>query len=157
VHLNFLRVMKAWVENHPTTPSSTPKVSLWDLQADLLAEGSSGTAPSEMLRKALLAQMRAYPAPELVWREPPGSTGEHAHKTVIGLAAAMQDPEAHDLLMFGGSRASDDPALAALHTPHACPGYGMAMGVMLGMATAILLTKGTLRPTASPTILSIVT
>lgn len=159
VHLNFLRVMTAWVGNNATTPSSTPKVSLWDLQADLIAEGATGRAPSPMLQDALFAQMREYPGPELVWRESPGSTpgpgGAEPHKTVLGLAAVMQDPQAHPLVMFGGAHASNKSAPPALHTVHGCPGYSMAVGVLLGMITAILLTKGTLRPTASPAILNV--
>jgi hypothetical protein len=55
-----------------------------------------------------------------------------------------------DMLMFGGSRDPGSP----LHTPHACPGYRMAMGVMLGVATA-LLTAGALRPTLDPGVVTV--
>ncbi len=67
----------------------------------------------------------------------------------------MQDPDADERLMFGGARTAKgacerDP----LETVHACPGYEMAIGVLLGMITTLLL-AGTLRPTASPTIVSV--
>ena len=60
------------------------------------------------------------------------------------LAEILQEP--------GAEQWQADP----LETIHACPGYEMAIGVMLGMMTTLLL-AGTLRPTASPTIVTLVT
>jgi hypothetical protein len=51
------------------------------------------------------------------------------------------------MLMFGGTR----DKTSDLHTPHACPGYKMAVGVMLGSVTA-LLQKGALAWTPDPKV-----
>jgi hypothetical protein len=52
--------------------------------------------------------------------------------------------------MFGGDR-RDAVEPAPLH---ACPGYAMAMGVMLGVSAAVL-EAGTLRTTGAPTVLGL--
>jgi hypothetical protein len=63
----------------------------------------------------------------------------------------LTDPNASDMLMFGGSRVtSKDPD--ALKSLHACPGYAMGTGVLLGLIAG-LLDAGTLRPTGSPVLL----
>jgi len=64
---------------------------------------------------------------------------------VLGIASAMADGGPHEL-MFGGARQGK------LKTPHACPGYGMGLGVMLALIGE-LLDAGTLRPTGSPVLL----
>jgi len=106
-----------------------------------------------------MATMRGCPIPETLWRSPVGSDGKvdtsDAHRVVVGirsaLAGAAQDPDvlsgAHDELMFGGSR--DPASLHGLHALHACPGYHMALGVLLGMITAVL-EAGTFAPTPTP-------
>ena len=71
-------------------------------------------------------------------------------RIVVGLGAAVQDPDADPMLMFGGRRhGSEETVHACRHgseeTVHACPGYGMAMGTMVGTLAA-LLRAGTLRP-----------
>ena len=53
--------------------------------------------------------------------------------------------------VFGGSRTPGDWAGDAAPL-HACPGYSMGMGVMLGLFGA-LLDAGTLRATSSPNTL----
>jgi hypothetical protein len=162
VHLNFLSVMRAWIENHATNPSLERKISLWDLQEELVAskvDPDDHKALSALLRGPLLAQMRKSPVPELVWREAagsmPGPGDNEPDKIGLGLVAALKDEHTDDRMMFGGAR---PPAgtTDALETVHACPGYDMAIGVLLGMTTALML-AGTIRPTASPTIVTLVT
>jgi Dyp-type peroxidase family len=166
VHGNFVRILRAWLETGAHTDRSAPEpvTSVWHLQSQLVASGAKraefGNARGVLLAP-LIAQMRKAPVPEMIWREDPKLRSEAgANKTpkvVLGLAGVMQDESAHSSLMFGGARASSAAAAAgAPVTVHACPGYEMAIGVMLGMVSTILL-AGTLRPTASPTIFNLVT
>jgi Dyp-type peroxidase family len=166
VHGNFVRILRAWIETGAHTDRSAPEpvTSVWHLQSELVAHGDErttfGTA-RDVLLAPLIAQMRKAPVPEMIWREDPKHHSEAGAKTtpkvVLGLAGVMQDESADPSLMFGGARAQTAAAKAgAPVTVHACPGYEMAIGVMLGMVSAILL-AGTLRPTASPTIFNLVT
>jgi Dyp-type peroxidase family len=162
VHGNFIRVMRAWLQTAANPSPPEPVTSVWKLQAELSAREATRDdydKVSEVLRRQLLAQMRMSPVPEMIWREEPKAAAARSKteppKVVLGLAAAMQDPDADERLMFGGARTAKgacerDP----LETVHACPGYEMAIGVLLGMITTLLL-AGTLRPTASPTIVSV--
>jgi len=159
VHINFLRIMRGWIEQRGgagDNDDGSGGASLWDLQSALIAEQAGGQAgASEMLKAELLEQMRQHPAPEVIWREKPGSKlgpkNEEPDKIVLSLAGVMQtDAGADESIMFGGTREKGYG-----HGVHACPGYKMAVGVMLGMATEVLL-AGTLRPTPSSTILKLV-
>ncbi len=166
VHGNVVRILRAWFETGAHTDRSAPEpvTSVWHLQSQLVAHGEKRTQfgiVREELLAPLIAQMRKAPVPEMIWREDPKYRSEAGAKTtpkvVLGLAGVMQDEDAHPSLMFGGARPSSAAADAgAPVTVHACPGYEMAIGVMLGMVSAILL-AGTLRPTASPTIFNLVT
>jgi hypothetical protein len=176
---NYTNLMRAWIDRDTGDGRHTP--TLWDLQARLLqagaeadaaaeggAEGSAGTGAAEAyetvrdhLRPPLIAQMRRCPIPTAVWREPAGSpvpadpTGvNEPDKIVIGLHGVMQDPQAPDLMMWGGTWRGD-PAYPDLHTLHACPGYGMSTGVLLGIAAGLVL-AGSLRVSPSPTIVYVV-
>ncbi|MBK6658670.1 MAG: Dyp-type peroxidase [Proteobacteria bacterium] len=112
---------------------------------------------NEVLRQPLLDAMALAPAPYAVWRRTAPANPLSARDgvgcpVVVGLASAMRDPalEAYDdphYLMFGGTRQRQHP----LYAPHACPGYGMAMGAMLGVAAA-LLRAGELAVTADPRV-----
>ena len=139
---NFIRTMETWIKDE----------SLWLHQQALFEQGGApdAHAPARAaLREALFATMRERPVPEMLWRTPvrhgkpdfaPGS------RVVLGIASALTDPLAPKELMFG----RDDPAKAP--TVHGCPGYDMAMGVLLAMIGG-LLNAGTLRPTGSPVLL----
>ena len=162
VHGNFIRVMRAWLQTGANPAQPQPATSLWTLQAQVLARGIEPdyAVASEILRDKLLAQMCKSPVPEVIWREDPnasvGPNGEEPPKVVLGLVAAVQQPGA-ERLMFGGERTTNGAARADVpQAVHACPGYEMAVGVMLGMVTALLL-AGSVRPTASPTIVDLVT
>ena len=163
VHGNFVRVMRAWLQTTPESNAPAPITSFWNLQAELLAKlapQADHAKVSEVLRKPLLAQMRKSPVPEVIWREAPNASvrtdGEEPAKTVLGIVAVMQDDAADDRLMFGGARTPNGSTPDPLEAVHACPGYEMAIGVMLGMIGTLLL-AGTIRPTASSTIVNLVT
>ena len=160
VHQNFLRVMMGWIDNHTSAPAAGPRVSLWDLQADLGAAGpvADYATTAKALRAPLLAQMRRNTAPEMIWREAPnhykGDVAGEPDKTVVWLAGVMMDPKADDRMMFGGQYKTSPGPLKGLETIHGCPGYEMAIGVLLGMVSAILR-AGTLQPTPSSTVVNL--
>lgn len=135
---------------------------LWDWQQDLTDLNSeTHAAVSGLLHDPLIDTMRLGPVPYMDWRTagsnckigsqviPPGE------KVVVGLGSAVKDPGNDPLLMFGGAR-KHVPGTADHRTVHACPGYGMAVGVMLGVITA-LLKAGELRPTTDPRVFTLVT
>jgi hypothetical protein len=125
-----------------------------------------------LLKEHLLAQMRAAPLPNVLWRtqvvdggEKGGAAAGETATVVLGLGSAVRDTlgagaspsaatrrrreaEANELL-FGGARKGSGKA------PHACPGRELAIGVLLGLVGG-LLEAGSLRPSASPTTLLLV-
>jgi Dyp-type peroxidase family len=153
VHQNFLRLIRGWSERNGTQA----QVSLWDLQADLVAAGSPTdyATTAAVLMNPLFEQMRKDPAPEMIWREKRSAStpgGGEPHKTVVWLAGIMKDPAAHNSMMFGGMyKTTPGKAFDDFETAHGCPGTGMAVGVLLGMVSAVLR-AGTLRPTSSWTV-----
>ncbi|MBI5722082.1 MAG: Dyp-type peroxidase [Burkholderiales bacterium] len=152
-HQHFVQVVRDWIE-----PSRSGGTTLWDLQALLLAEGATVAptlaAAQKVLRAPLVAQMRREPVPGVIWREKPGTTkapeAPEPPKLMLGLHGLMDDADA-EALMFGGTL---DPSDKKLFGVHACPGHGMAIGVLLGVLSA-LLTMGTLKRTPSSTIVMI--
>ena len=147
VHGNFMRILGAWLKSG----------DLWALQQRLL-EGKA--TPADAFQRArstlfdpMVTTMGKNPVPEMIWRTRTGSKvadpkrPEGNDLVVLGLASAMLDPAADDhYLMFGGEFG---------RTVHACPGYGMAMGVLLAL-TSGLFEAGTLRPTGSPIGLTLI-
>ena len=126
--------------------------TLWDLQLALKREGGSEfQAAQKVLQTKILETMALGPVPFAIWRtagarcpaEFHGIATKSADKPrtiVLGLGAAARDDP---MLMFGGVRAG------ANATVHACPGYTMALGVMLG-TIATLMFAGSLRPGDNP-------
>ena len=156
VHLHYASVMREWVE-----ASRPDSASIWDLQTALLDAEADDVDPARrhaatagVMRAELIRQMCRDPVPSVIWREAAGSTPSvrqpEPPKTVIGLHGMMDGPDA-ETLMFGGSRDSNDGHL----TVHACPGHGMAIGVLMGVISTLLL-AGTLRRSPSPSILTLV-
>ncbi|SEA90194.1 Dyp-type peroxidase [Variovorax sp. YR216] len=151
VYGNYLRTMETW----------TREKSLWEYQQRLADLKTTVSDPYERARRALrggvMSTMRKRPVPEQLWRCPvvngqvvgarDGEPGED-QRVVLGIASALTDAAAPDEMMFGGSR---DPS-SSVATEHACPGYGMGVGVMLGLIAG-LFEAGTLRPTGSPVLL----
>jgi hypothetical protein len=100
---------------------------------------------SEVLKRPLMHAMQFDPVPEAVWRTAvkPHTLGttnpvqvNPGDKIYVGIANATKE----DLLagdtdvfpVFGGNRN------AAPHPQHACPGYEMAMGIMLGVINGMM-------------------
>ncbi|WP_213954397.1 Dyp-type peroxidase domain-containing protein [Variovorax sp. dw_954] len=149
---NFLRTMETWIKEE----------TLWEFQQALF-DATGGAEPSydqanAALRKPLLATMRKRPVPEMLWRCSVDAKGvvdkQPKNHVVLGLTSALTDPAAPDALMFGRNQpdeAGGSPC-APNETVHGCPGYYMAMGVMLAMFAG-LLNAGSLRPTGSPVLL----
>lgn len=129
--------------------------SLWDHQLAYLA--GVGTIPFARAKSSLLPPLRRTlqlrPVPELAWRI--ALTRHHlgpvevepGDKIAVSIVSAMQEcllNDDRDLFpVFGGDRSQ------SAHPTHACPGYKMALGVMLG-TLAGLLESARLRPTMSP-------
>ncbi len=149
VHGNFLRTMRSWIEGG----------SLWEHQQALaetpLQAGAAHARARAALRRRLLDAMQRQPVPEMLWRCPVrkgAPVHDPAQRVVLGVRSALADlpgpRDGYDELVFGGSR---DPA-SPIHGLHACPGYGMGVGVLLALLSG-LFDAGTLRPTGSPVLL----
>jgi Dyp-type peroxidase family len=150
-HANLLTTLAVWVQTR----------KLWELQPQW-HELPDNATPSERyaaavagLRPTLIATLSYKPTPYQVWRRARidhrlGEVDVKAGDTlVVALGSAtQQDPLRHHLV-FGGDRADPNGP-----PPHACPGYGMGMGVMLGVIAAVL-DAGVLKPTASPTMVAL--
>jgi Dyp-type peroxidase family len=145
VYGNFLRIATGWILTR----------ELWDLQHQLDESRASRQGEFDRARAVLfdrlMKTMSEKPIPETIWRTAVNGakvngkapSDDAADKMVIlGLASAMKDGADHSL-MFGGSRSDEKNK-----TVHACPGHGMAVGVLLGMFSG-LLEAGELRPTGS--------
>jgi Dyp-type peroxidase family len=148
---NFLRTMRQWIEAG----------TLWQPQQALaetpLPAGPHGAyeRARDALRRPLLDAMQSHPVPEVLWRcpvEQGAPVHDPGRRVVLGIRSALADlpgpRERYDELVFGGSR---DPA-SPVHGRHACPGYGMGVGVLLALLAG-LFDAGTLRPTGSPVLL----
>ena len=138
---------------------------LWRLQHEMsLPPGTSAlhAHASAVLRESLIRTMAEDPVADGIWRtvkQPHlfrGVDVENGDVVWLGLGSALAGlPEAQRMamaedLLFGGAwqpGATDGP-------PHACPGRGLAIGVLLGALAALLL-AGQWATTASPTTLSL--
>jgi Dyp-type peroxidase family len=153
VYGNFVRIAGTWIANR----------DLWDLQHQLDESRAGGDDDFDRVKRVLfdtlMNTMRRKPIPETIWRTAVngaklGDQGPDKNDpkkmVVLGLASAMQSKGADDSLMFGGSRSEPENK-----TVHACPGYGMAVGVLLGMFSG-LLEAGELRPTGSTVQLTLI-
>jgi Dyp-type peroxidase family len=150
-HGNLLTVLAGWVLTR----------KLWELQPGwhevpaAATDAQRYTEAVARLRPTLVATMNQRPTPFQIWRRALadhrlGEVDVAAGRTlVVGLGSATQaDPLRHHTA-FGGDRA--DPAGAP---PHACSGYGMGMGVMLGVIAA-MLDAGVMRTMGSPTVVAL--
>jgi Dyp-type peroxidase family len=150
-HANLLATLAIWVQTR----------KLWDLQplwhevpaAAPLPERY--TAAVARLRPTLVATLNYKPTPFQIWRRARadhrlGGVDVKAGDTLIVAlgSATQQDPLRHHIA-FGGDRADPNGP-----PPHACPGYGMGMGVMLGVIAAVL-DAGVMRFTGSPTVVAL--
>ncbi|MGQ3054648.1 MAG: Dyp-type peroxidase [Roseateles sp.] len=150
-HANLVTVLAAWVQTR----------KLWELQPQWneVAPQTQAAPPPyaeavARLRPALIATLNQRPTPFQIWRK-----ARVAHRlgqvdvepgrvVIVGLGSAtQQDPLRHHVA-FGGDR--HDPQGPP---PHACSGYGMGMGVMLGVIAAVL-DAGVMRFTGAPTVVA---
>ena len=151
VHGNFLRTMETLIRTE----------ALWPLQQRLLEERSA--TPDNFQRATgvlfgpLVETMRKRPLPEMIWRTAAdganvGGTAptDPDKRIVVGLASALSDSNVDHSLMFGGTRTA-----GPYKTLHACPGYDMAIGVLLALLSG-LLEAGELRPTGSSVGLTLI-
>lgn len=149
-HANLITVLAGWVKTR----------KLWELQPlwNEVKPDANGFRPYAeavaRLRPTMVATLNRQPTPFQVWRKARvahrlGQVEVEAGRVVVvGLGSAtQQDPLRHHIA-FGGDRA--DPKGAP---PHACSGYGMGMGVMLGVVAAVL-DAGVLRFTGPLTVVA---
>ncbi|MCA6118796.1 Dyp-type peroxidase [Bradyrhizobium sp. WSM 1738] len=134
--------------------------SLWDYQLDYLTDKTEDPLKKacRVLRWPLERTLLLRPVPELVWRTAleRHSLGQvevrPGDRIVVSIVSATHECLIKDhrgrYLIFGGKRSKKD------HPTHACPGYKMAIGVMLGMLAG-LLEFTQLRPTMSPLQLAV--
>ena len=130
--------------------------SFWSLRATMFkSEAAFGSDSVARVEAQLRQSMQLRPSAELLWRQPsrPHTIGSVAVDTrdtiVVSVVSAT-----HELLeqgkndvypIFGGDRKADPQA-----PTHACPGYEAAMGVMLGVLTALLEIPRAMRPAPTP-------
>lgn len=150
-HANLVTVLAAWVQTR----------KLWELQPQWNAvppETQNAPPPYAeavaCLRPTLVATLTQRPTPFQIWRKARvahrlGQVDVEAGRVVVvGLGSAtQQDPLRHHIA-FGGDRADPNGP-----PPHACSGYGMGMGVMLGVIAAVL-DAGVLRYTGAQTVVA---
>jgi cytochrome P450 len=158
---NLRSVLYEWIEQR----------SLWTLQSTLLHHGlaASFNDAKAVIGPALRHSMTRSPVPDLVWRtvvadDRLGPVRVHSgQRVVVGILSATHQnleacpaAQAHlpknfdgDFPMFGGNRAAADAPT------HACPGREMALGVLLGMLTA-LMEAGVLRTHPAPLTLILI-
>lgn len=144
---NLLTILKFWIESK----------SLWRLQQSYLAQGNYAlTGVQKSFESALLSTMQLDPTPEMIWRTAIKDFDQwgikKGKKVVLSVTSAAQDLKQRGKLdvfpAFGGDR-----RIKAAAT-HACPGYDMAIGVLLGFMAAVM-ESGTLRPTQNPLIVEL--
>lgn len=136
VFVNLTNVLAAWPADRRAA-----------LRAEL--DKHSGTdaylRAKDVLLKPLMQAIQSNPIPVAVWRT---ATRTHAIGSVSPVRVSVGDKVRVDITaatrgdlaagitdvftVFGGSR-KDAP-----HPTHACPGYAMAMGMMLGFVTAVI-------------------
>lgn len=133
--------------------------TFWSLRAAWALQKDAASAYVEAgtrLRAALDETMHLRPSPELVWRTATvdGDTlGDVTLRkgdiVVASLVSATQQclQEGHRDIspVFGGRRQPGRP-----HPTHACPGYAAGMGVLLGMLSAFMNVKTSMRPSPVP-------
>jgi Dyp-type peroxidase family len=137
-----LAVVKLWLDDE----------TLWRLQQRLMDERAAALYDrASVLRKPLELAMQRKPVPALLHRIVVRDTtlGEtelkEGERVVLCMSSATEEivrqGGSNIYTVFGGDR----EAAATSRPTHACPGYEIAMGVLLGMLTAIL-EIGTMKP-----------
>jgi Dyp-type peroxidase family len=135
VYGNFLKVTHQWLSD---------EVTFWRVQQDLaLARGTSDHQRAvSTVMPPLKRALQARPVPDVLYRTAtaPCQLGDkwvqQGDRVVVLIGSVLQElagRRVEDVYpMFGGNRDAE------LHPTHACPGYKMALGVLLGMFAALL-------------------
>ena len=150
-HTNLLTALAVWVQTR----------KLWEVQPIWHEVPGTATPPQRYaeavarLRPTLIATLNQRPTPFQIWRRALsdhslGGVPVAAGRPVIASlgSATQKDPQRHHLI-FGGDCADPNG-----RPTHACPGYGMAMGVMLGVIAAVM-DAGVMRFTGAPTVVAL--
>ncbi|MBU6271864.1 MAG: Dyp-type peroxidase [Betaproteobacteria bacterium] len=147
---NLVNILLRWVDDG----------ELWETQFDLQQQMNNAPTRSAfnvadaVLHESIIDAMSRDPVPYTIWRQLNTATqcpyslrftavgalqptiNDTDTKLVLGLgAAARTDP----WLMFGGRRDSRSPDFGL----HACPGYTMALQVMMGTLAALMTARTT--------------
>jgi hypothetical protein len=135
VHGNALSIFAQWLGDE----------TLWRVQQAL--SGTGGPSLFERAKRAVKEPMKramlSKPVPPLLHRTVTKATTlgrvflEPDDRVVIGMPGVTQEilerGETNVAAVFGGDRRHDSN-----HPTHACPGYDLAMGVLLGILTSVL-------------------
>jgi hypothetical protein len=148
---NLRNIATAWLRPGALSDLQT---TLLDKRRDAGAGNQTDDEPfgyalvNEVLRSGMLGAMLQAPVPDMLWRIAKRDhrlgplairEGEHIIIGIISASQCVADPDsAGHYVNFGGDFASAE-------TLHACPGYAMAIGTLLGVFGA-LLGAGALRP-----------
>jgi Dyp-type peroxidase family len=161
VYGNFLKIMYTWLTDQ----------TLWRVQQDLLLlrPPVCPTVPAQIraeyrraqvaVMPSLLRAMQARPVPDMVYRTATqraclgGVDVEAGDRVVVLIGSVTQELAAkgcgRDVHPVFGRNRDTRP-----QPTHACPGYEMGLGVVLGLTTT-LLEAGPLAPTSSPFIVNL--
>jgi deferrochelatase/peroxidase EfeB len=136
VYGNALQTLGSWLDDE----------SLWRVQQRVLAaNGGVDYAAACVLRRDLEHAMLAHPVPQLLHRTVTtarslgGVALKPGDRVVLGMSGITQDD--------GNQGRADIPAVAVVfggyrkaveHPTHACPGYDIAMGTLLGLLSAVM-------------------
>ncbi len=156
VYGNFYKTMYLWLGDD----------TFWRVQQNLLlANANPNQASSDLERvrsavlPAVLQAMQARPVPDMLYRTATrrcliGNVVVEPDDRVVVLVGsvtqelAARGETANVYPVFGGDRSQPG------HPTHACPGYEMAIGVMLGAVSAVL-EAGAYAATASPLVVNL--
>ena len=148
VYGNFLKTMNLWISDE----------SLWRIQQDLLTEAPPGSpdlfgATERVLHGPMLRAMQERPVPDMIYRTARedatlgGTAIARGRPVVVAIASVTEDARQQgdpDVSIVFGGRRSDSG-----RPPHACPGYEMGLGVLMGMFAGVL-GAGALKPAPHP-------
>ena len=149
---NFLSVMYSWMSDE----------TLWRLQQSLSLhhEGHEFSGANSVLRNKLIDAMQKRPIPETLHRKAmvdtslDGTPIAAGSTVVVGVMSGCHEQIEQGIrsthTIFGGDYANKATAKAPIH---ACPGQPMAIGVLLGMISA-LLEYGSWDPSPVPLVLN---
>jgi hypothetical protein len=134
--------------------------TLWRVQQAYLADAAATPylRADRTIRGPLIAAMQTRPVPDLIYRKAVDDTvigtvkvkkDETVVVAVAGVTEQRREAGVPDVMpIFGGDRR------AAEHPTHACPGYEIGMGLLLGIMAA-LMESGIYAPT--PSLFTVIT